>query len=82
MLSLNFQTQNITQLTKTLASLLKIMSIKRGVGQPPKAANLKKMPVSIKLPQWLIDWTNEQTQSRAVLIEQALCKVHKLKPPA
>ena len=58
-----------------------MITIKKSVGQPPKAANLKKNPISLKMPQWLIDWTNEQTESRAILIEQALCKVHKLKPP-
>ena len=57
------------------------MNTKRGAGQPPKAANLKKNPVSMKLPQWQIDWTSEQPESRAILVEQALCKVHKLKPP-
>lgn len=50
-------------------------------GQPPKPPMLKKMPISIKLPQWLLDWLAEQPESRAKLIEDALSKVHKLKAP-
>jgi len=50
-------------------------------GAPKKPPALKKMPISVKLPQWLLDWMAEQEESRAVLIEDALCKRHKLKPP-
>jgi len=41
---------------------------------------LKKEPISIKLPRWLIEWMNAQPESRAVLIENAIRKQHKLKP--
>lgn len=54
---------------------------REGAGAPIKPANLKKEMVSVKLPKWLIDWTAEQEESRAVLIEDALKKVHKLKTP-
>jgi len=37
--------------------------------------------LSIKLPQWLIDWTAAQPESRVVLIEDALKKVYGIKPP-
>jgi hypothetical protein len=50
-------------------------------GAPKKDPALKKMPVSVKLPQWLLDWMSCQEESRAVLIEDALRKRHKLKPP-
>ena len=34
-----------------------------------------------KLPRWLVEWMRKQPESQAVMIEDALCKVHKLKPP-
>ena len=43
---------------------------------------LKKDPISVKLPKWLIEWMDVQPESRAVLIEDAICNRHKLKPPA
>jgi hypothetical protein len=43
---------------------------------------LKKEPISVKLPKWLIEWMDAQPESRAVLIEDAICKRHKIKPPA
>ena len=52
-----------------------------GAGRKPSPANLKKNMVSVKLPQWLIDWTSGQDASRAVLIEEALKKAHNLKTP-
>ena len=54
---------------------------REGAGRKPSPPNLKKNMVSVKLPQWLIDWTAEQEESRAVLIEDALKNVHKLKEP-
>ncbi len=32
----------------------------------------KKKPISLKLPPYLIDWMDRQTENRAVLIETAL----------
>ncbi len=43
---------------------------------------LKKEPISVKLPKWLIEWMDAQPESRAVLIEGAICKRYKIKPPA
>lgn len=54
---------------------------RKGSGRKPSPANLKKNMVTMKLPQWLLDWTSQQTESRAVLIENALKKVHNLKVP-
>lgn len=48
---------------------------------PYKPVELKKVPCAFKLPQWLLDWLRDQPQSQAVLIENALCKTYKLKPP-
>lgn len=50
-------------------------------GAPHKPPALVKVPVGLKLPRWLLDWMRQQDQSMAVLIEDALCKWHKLKPP-
>ena len=49
-----------------------------GHNQPPL---LKKEPINVKLPRWLIEWLDDQPESRAVLIEEALKRRHKLKPP-
>ena len=55
---------------------------REGSGRKPRPVNLRKNPISVKLPQWLIEWTAEQAESRAVLIEDALKKVHGLKEPS
>ena len=54
---------------------------REGAGRPPAPPMLKKEPISLKLPRWLIDWMDAQPESRAVLIEEALSKAHKLRPP-
>jgi hypothetical protein len=53
----------------------------KNVGRPQASPELKKMPISIKLPKWLLDWLDSQDVSRAVLIEDALRSVHKIDPP-
>lgn len=50
-------------------------------GRKPAPELLRKEAIGLKLPRWLIEWTDLQSESRAVLIEQALCHVHKLTPP-
>ena len=52
-----------------------------GAGRKPVPAELKKMPISIKLPGWLIDWLDEQGDSRPNVIERALCQQHGIQPP-
>ena len=52
-----------------------------GAGRKPVPAELKKMPISIKLPKWLIDWLDEQGDSRPNVIERALCQQHGIQPP-
>jgi hypothetical protein len=54
---------------------------REGAGRKPSPPELLKVPVSIKLPRWLIEWMDAQPESRAVLIENAMRKQHKLKPP-
>ncbi|MFN5350000.1 MAG: hypothetical protein ACK5A0_10745 [Polaromonas sp.] len=54
---------------------------REGAGRKPAAPSLKKMPIAVKLPQWLIEWMDTQAESRAFLIEEALKRRHKIKPP-
>lgn len=54
---------------------------REGAGRPTAPPMLKKEPISVKLPKWLIEWMDGQPESRAVLIEDAICKRNKLKPP-
>ena len=49
-----------------------------GAGRKPLPSALLKIPISIKLPRWLVEWMDTQPQSRAVLIEEALKKQHKI----
>lgn len=52
-----------------------------GAGRKPASPAMKKVPISLKLPQWLIDRMGEESESRAVLIETALRRVHGWHPP-
>jgi hypothetical protein len=53
---------------------------REGAGRPPAPPELKKVPVGLKLPYWLIEWMRARPESMAVLIEDALKHRHKLKP--
>lgn len=53
-----------------------------GAGRPPIDPQMVKVPVGYKLPRWLVDWLREQDVPAAQLIEDALRRRHKLKPPA
>ena len=52
-----------------------------GAGRKPVPAELKKMPISIKLPKWLIDWLDEQGDSRPNVIEGGVCQQPGIQPP-
>lgn len=54
---------------------------RQGAGRPPGDPDLVKVPVGYKLPRWLVEWMREQDTPAAQLIEEALTKRHKLKPP-
>lgn len=54
---------------------------REGAGRPPVAPELKKVPSTVKLSQWVTDWLGEQDEAKAVLIEQAVIKQYKLKAP-
>lgn len=55
---------------------------REGAGRKPAPPLLKKTARSVKLPEWLWEWMDKQPDTnRAVLIEAAMLKAHKLKPP-
>lgn len=54
---------------------------RQGSGRKELSPNIKKKLVSIRLPPWLLAKMDKQPESRAVLIEQSLCKVHGWKAP-
>ena len=54
---------------------------REGAGAPPKDPQMVKVPVGYKLPRWLVDWLRQQDVPAAQLIEDALRRRNKLKPP-
>jgi len=56
---------------------------REGAGRKPAPERLKKVPYNTKLPQWLRDWLTEPSrdESGPVMIEKALRRLYKLKPP-
>ena len=52
-----------------------------GAGRKPVPPELKKEPISIKLPKWLIVWMDSQEESRPVLIEEAMRRQYNIYPP-
>lgn len=52
-----------------------------GAGRKPMPPALRKEPINVKLPLWLIKWLDARPESRAVLIEDALKQRYKLKSP-
>ena len=55
--------------------------VRLGAGRKPVPAELKKDPISIKLPKWLIDWMDSQQESRPNLIEEAMRRQYNILPP-
>lgn len=56
---------------------------REGAGRKPAPEHLKKVPYNTKLPRWLRDWLTDPSReaSGPVLIEEAIRKAHKLRPP-
>ena len=54
---------------------------KNRVGAPSKPPELKKVPVNLRLPKWLVDLTKDKEECRAVMIEKALCQTYGFKRP-
>lgn len=57
------------------------MNNPRGAGRKPAHPLLKKKPMPLKLPRWLIGRLDEEPESRAVLIENALKEKFGWTPP-
>ena len=56
---------------------------RQGAGRKPSPELLKKTPRSVKLPEWLWEWMDEQPDTnRAILIEDAIREKHGIEPPA
>lgn len=50
-------------------------------GRPQAPPGLRRVNVPLRLPEWLVQWMAEQAETPAELIEAALLKAHKLRPP-
>jgi hypothetical protein len=50
-------------------------------GRPPAPPGLRRVNVPLRLPEWLVQWMAERPETPAELIEAALLKAHKLRPP-
>lgn len=57
------------------------MTGKRKAGRPPAKPGLRRVNVPLRLPEWLVQWMAGQPKVPAALIEEALLKAHKLRPP-
>ena len=44
----------------------------RKVGRPKIDSNLKKIPVSYRLPRWLVEWMRDHKNASSKLIEDAI----------
>lgn|GEM_PF-1231882 len=54
---------------------------REGAGRKPTDPQFVRVPVPLRLPTWLVEWIDTQPGTRADLIEAALLKAHKLRPP-
>ncbi len=50
-------------------------------GRPPAAPHLQRVNVPLRLPRWLVEWIDAQPGFRTNVIQDAILKAHKLKPP-
>lgn len=55
---------------------------REGAGAKTIPPYMKKVPVGLKLPRWLIEFMRIQNDSRAVQIEKAVCDYYGIKPPS
>jgi len=54
---------------------------RKGAGRPTIVPELKKKSISLKIPTWLNEWLDEQSESKVSLIEKALFAQYNLTPP-
>ena len=59
---------------------------RKGGGRPKGSTispHLKRVNLpDFRLPQWIVDWIKSQERSGGRIIEEALVKYYRLKPPA
>ena len=51
------------------------------VGRPKSSPEMKKMPINVKLPKWLLDKMALESDSRAVIIETSIRCLYDWQPP-
>lgn len=54
---------------------------RKGAGRKAGDPILIKKPVGLRMSAWIKDWLDDQEESNIELIENALKKQYKLKPP-
>ena len=54
---------------------------REGAGRPTIDPQLVKIPYGTRLPRWLVEKLRAHNTDAAILIEEALRKVHKWRPP-
>ncbi len=54
---------------------------REGAGRKPTDPQFVRVAVPLRLPAWLVEWIDAQPDTRADVIEAALLKAHKLRPP-
>jgi hypothetical protein len=54
---------------------------REGAGRPPTPAHIKRETCPVRLPRWLIEELDRRDGSRGEIIEAALVKALKVKPP-
>lgn len=55
-------------------------------GRPPAPPGMRRVNVPVRLPEWMVEWMTAQWMEDAdktatVLIEAAMVKAYKLRPP-
>lgn len=67
--------------TKTTANTAKRMTQTDG-GRPETPPHLRTKVVSLRLPQWVIDWMDAHEETQGHLMREAVIEYYGLRPPA
>lgn len=51
-------------------------------GRPEVSEPMRRVLITTRLPRWLTEWLALQPESAGSVIESALLKAHKLRPPS
>ena len=55
--------------------------VQPGSGRPTRPPGFKKLTKGVRLTEWVWAWLDAQDDPRGTMLEEALIKVHKLRPP-